>query len=183
MTEPPPLTDVVRDVAYAIRSASARVGSHGTTRGGGLLSPGDVAELRRMQVDDPPAAFWKICARLLESQLPPREPARSDVEKRWGTVLSTLARCKGAHAPIGLGHALASAEVSEARVQTLLRADGDQLADQLRGIAHLADSKGVPLDFADIASLVLYPPDSARGERVRRAIARRFYGSRAKDKT
>ncbi len=140
------------------------------------LSPGDVAALRHLDPDNPAAlAFFKVAAQLLEGALAEDEPARTEDELRWATILSALAVAKGLHWPgRPLGVALASAGFSELRLTRLLRARGDQVFPAVRGAAQFLAAKAEPFDALHLALLVLSEGRSDE-EKVRRDIARSFF--------
>jgi CRISPR system Cascade subunit CasB len=140
------------------------------------LSPGDVAALRRLDPENPAAlAFFKAAAQLLEGALPAHEPARTEDELRWATILSALAVAKGLQRPgRPLGVALASVGFSELRLTRLLRARGDQVFPAVRGAAQFLAAKAEPFDALHLALLVLSEGRSGE-EKVRRDIARSFF--------
>ncbi|MEQ8457571.1 MAG: type I-E CRISPR-associated protein Cse2/CasB [Sandaracinaceae bacterium] len=161
---PPRQHEIIGRLAHAIQ--------HET-----FLSAGDIAELRRMSLELPAPAFWRIVASSLEPILPAGGEARDRAERAWATLISALAHAKGAHSPRPLGRALIEAGVTEDRLEALLRADGAVLPDRLRTVVHLADSRGVSLDFDALARLLLHSPDQSRGQAVRRRIARDYYAA------
>ena len=145
------------------------------------LGPGDLAQLRRMRVDQPGCpAFWKIVSEYLAGALPLGELARCLAEERWATILRTFAELSGMNSPrTDLGTALAKAEFSEVRFTRLLRARNGMLDDAVRGASRILASKGQASRLVDFAALVLLQDDPG-GERVRRRLARSYY---AKPKT
>jgi CRISPR system Cascade subunit CasB len=148
------------------------------------LSGGERAELRRMTPEDPGCpAFWRIVAQDLEPSglLPKGESARLESERSWAAVLSGMAVMQGL-LQVGRrpGHALAEAGFSEQRLARLLRARREGLEDMLRGVARFLASKGQAVDWAPLAQLILHQ-DEERGEVIRRAIARDYYGSLPKN--
>lgn len=147
---------------------------------GGFLSPGDVAELRRMDPRRPASAFFKIEGAVLDEHLPGDAGALVDRETRWAAVVCGLAHLGALQAPgERLGRVLASARYSDLRFVRLLRADVDRLLDDLPSLARFLAAKRVPIDWTGAAQLIL----SAGGphdEVVRRHIARDFYGLQAR---
>lgn len=148
------------------------------------LSPGERAELRRMSPEDPGCpVFWRIMAQDLEPAglLPGGESARLESERRWAAVLSGMAVMQDllqtGRRP---GHALAEAGFSEQRLVRLLRARRETLEDALQGVARFLASKGEAVDWGPLAQLILQQ-DEERGESIRRAIARDYYGSLPKN--
>jgi len=145
-----------------------------------VIPPGEVAALRRLRPDQPGGpAFWKIAVRHLE----PAElladagaPWRDEEERRWAMVLAGMAEMKGLHRPgRALGRVLAEAEVSEARVLRLLRAQGeDALAAAVRAVVHQLASGGHRVDWHDLAELIRSAGRPFEGS-VRRRIATDYY--------
>ncbi|MGE0521236.1 MAG: type I-E CRISPR-associated protein Cse2/CasB [Candidatus Binatia bacterium] len=147
----------------------------------GWLSPGDVADLRRLAPDDVScAAFWRMLA--LHSHLVPEGgPIRDEVERRWMCILQAMAVMAGLHNPtVPLGRALAEADVAEQRLLRLLRASGPTLVDAVRVTAQHLAQKAVDSNHVDIARLVL-SDGGPNEESVRRAIARSYYAHTAKE--
>lgn len=182
--ETPNLYNTVGRIAAALRAATERRGTSGATKSNwGPLSPGDAAALRRVKPSAsesalPPAAFWKIASLYLEPHLSRHEARRAQQERRWLVLVVALAKCHGSSTTNGrLGAQLAGASISEMRVQALLRASADQLADQVLAVVHLAHSRGQGLDFGELARLILYSPSSDAGDRIRRSVARSYYSA------
>jgi len=149
-----------------------------------VLSPGDVAALRRLRHGDPScSAFWRLAATQLASALPEGGPARDEAERRWAVILQAMAEMTGFHAPGRyLGRALASAGIAEQRVLRLLRASGEGLSDAVRVTAHHLASTATPADHTEIARLVLSDGRDDE-EPVRRRIARDFYAQQLREET
>lgn len=143
-----------------------------------VLAPGDVASLRRLRPGDPGcAAFWRLVATRLEPAdlLPGEAAARLEAERRWGVILAGMARMQGLHQfRARLGVTLAEADVSELRFLRLLRAHDESLADAVRVTSHTLAAKAKPVDWFDLARLVL-SDGRADEDEVRRHIARDFY--------
>jgi CRISPR type I-E-associated protein CasB/Cse2 len=172
MTEPsareqPTLAAIVNAVAHSIEK---------------VLSPGDVAALRRLRPHDAScAAFWRVVVTHLESALPDGGPAREEVERRWAVILQAMADMKGLHAPgARMGRTLAGAGLAEPRALKLLRASGDTLFDTVRVTAHYLAGTATMSDHAEIARLVLSDGREDE-ERVRRQIARDFYAQQERN--
>ncbi len=146
-----------------------------------ILGSGDVASLRRLDVEQPDAAaFWKI----LVSDIEPNGQRRGDdAETRWALILSCIGELHSLNRRRrSLGAALAAAKVSEMRLARLLRADLETLPQTLRAVCRQIASAGEPVDLAEIAWLVLTArsnsatgPAEATTQRQRRRIARNFY--------
>lgn len=146
-------------------------------RGGGAISVGDAAALRRMDPRHPAAAFFKIEGLVLDEHLPGDAATRADVETRWAAVITGMAFLGDLHQPARrLGLSLADAGYSELRFARLIRADADRLVDELPGLARFLVAKRIPVDWTAAAHLIL----SAGGrneEPIRRHLARDYYGS------
>ena len=148
--------------------------------GGGVLTTGDVASLRRMDPRHPSSAFFKLEGTVLDAELPGEVQAREDRETRWAAVVVGLAHLGDLHrAARRLGEALAEAHFSERRFSRLLRADVEQLADDVQMVARFLAAKGVQADFAGAAWLIL-SASQPNEERVRRNLARDYYGALAR---
>lgn len=138
---------------------------------------GDRAELRRMPEDgEPRPAFWKIAALYLVEQLPAHAGhLREDLERRWAQILAAVAEVHDLHRPgRALGHSLAEAEVTEARVDRLLRAHGASLPHLVRTTVHQLVTRGTAVDLTDLAWLVL-SDGRADADRARRKVARDYF--------
>lgn len=94
---------------------------------------------------------------------------------RWALIAWALASLDGA-SRTHLGSALQRAELSPLRLERLLRADISQLPDCLRSAVRQLVAKGVGTDGYHVAALVLRDVDTESGERIRRQIARNYYG-------
>ncbi len=140
-------------------------------------SAGDVAELRRMDPRAPPAAFFKLAAVYLGPELPTLEPARSGAETRWAAIVLALATLGELHhGGSRLGHGLGRGQFSELRFSRLIRADVDRLIDDVPAVARYLAAKGVGVDGADLARLIL-SSDRTDEEATRRHIARDYYAA------
>lgn len=140
-------------------------------------STGELAELRRLVPDDPGgAAFWRIVVTRLEpDHLPGAGFQREQALRRWAVILRAMATLQGLHEPRHrLGAALAEAGVSEVRLNRLLRAGGETLFDQLRGVVHQLAATGIIVDLIGIARLVL-SNGRADEQAVRQTIANDYY--------
>lgn len=161
---PQSLEDVVRHVVWEIEN--------------GVMSPGDVAGLRRLDPGEPGgAAFWKTLVFHVE---PAGQLHGADAEARWALILRTVGELHALHRlRRSLGSALAAANVSEMRLVRLLRADLESLEVTLRAVAHQLASAAEPVDLGDVAWLVVTARnrgEDRRGEDdVRRRIARDYY--------
>jgi len=140
------------------------------------LPGGTVAALRKLAPGEVGGgAFWRVLGDCLEDGLPQGDgEARSAAERRWAAVLCGMAITAGLNAGPQAGSALASAGLSEHRFDRLLRASGARLHDEVRTAARLLASKGTPLDWTDLARLVL-TDESEGSEPARRSLARSYY--------
>jgi len=138
--------------------------------------PGDLAELRRLTLDDPGgAAFWRIVVTRLDPDLPGGGPARDDALRRWAVILRAIARLNDFHNPgRRFGTALAEAGVSEMRLNKLLRASGAPLFDQVRAVTHQLATAAAPVDLTGVARLVL-SDGQPHEQAVRQTIANDYY--------
>jgi len=157
---PMTLSSIVAGIATAMRD--------------GRLGQGELAELRRLDVDAPDrTAFWKVIVGNVKG-----ESLTADQETGWAIILSGMARMAPLHHNPGnsIGRALAEAGVKEGRLMRLLRSHGPTFHDSFRRICGLLAARGLPVDWAEMASLVL-TRDSDRSEHLRRGIARDYYSA------
>lgn len=168
----------IRTEASTLRSLVGRIGRALEKQ----LGPGDVAALRRLDPVDPAVpAFFKLAASVLDDAMPGSEEARLEAERRWAAVLCAMALTRGLHHPgRPLGSALAQAGFSELRFTRLLRARGEHVFTAARAAAQYLASKAQPFDPVDLARLVL-SEDRSDEEQVRRAIARSYFATLAKN--
>ena len=138
---------------------------------------GDRAALRRMNpAIPPPLAFYRFAFRHLPETWDRQEGA-------WVTLVAGLSLMgPHAHRPgLAAGRALAEAGLSESRLERLLAADGDTMHALLLRLARFLGAKVQPLDWTDLAVLIL-STDPAKREQSRLRIAREYYRSlRAKE--
>lgn len=138
----------------------------------GGVSTGDLAELRRIDPEEPyTPALWK----LLLSRVPEQHRRGNESERRWAILLMAMAHCAGLHDPkTAFGAALAEAGWSELRFVRLLRARGDNLDKELRRLAQYLASKKQHANWADAAWL-LFVQDGDHAEETRQRIAKSYY--------
>ncbi|MGH2361349.1 MAG: type I-E CRISPR-associated protein Cse2/CasB [bacterium] len=149
-------------------------------RGGGALSTGDVAALRRMDPRSPAAAFFKLVGLVLDQHISGAPHARLETETRWAAIIVGLAHLGDLHRRgMRLGRSLVDAGFSELRFDRLLRADADRLIDELPMLARFLSAKGVPADW-ESASLLILSAGRSDEEDARRRLARDYYGAQAK---
>ncbi|MGC4121405.1 MAG: type I-E CRISPR-associated protein Cse2/CasB [Myxococcales bacterium] len=151
--------------------------------GGGVLTAGEVAGLRRMdprRIDAP--GFYKLVGAVLDPRLARGAAARQAQEEAWAAVIVGLAHLGSRHKPgVRLGTALVQAGFSELRFVRLLRADGDRLIDDIPALARFLAAKNTPADFAEGARLIL-SADRSDEETTRRRIAGDFYSALSQSK-
>lgn len=136
-----------------------------------LIGPGERAELRRLDVQRPHSpAFWRIMTAWGTIDQTPES------EMRWAVVLSGMARMAPQPHRQGyrLGRALAQADYSESRLFKLLRAQGTIFEDTVRRLCNFLAAKAEPVDWVELASLIL-TTDERKAENARRRIARDYY--------
>lgn len=162
------------DAAVA-KIAGAIDGARGARQGGGFLSPGDVSDLRRMDIAVPCAAFWRLMDQFGDD-LPHHD---EEAERRWALILRGMATmAPRAHDPsVRPGAALSmtgfSSEDRPIRVNRLLKAEGEGFEDLLLSACRFLASKAQPVDWRSFARFALYQDEAARKE-----LARDFYSTR-----
>lgn len=143
--------------------------------------PGDLAALRRLEVDVPDArAFWALIVRFAPEALDDERMQRAlAVVVRGMAIACPFHRAREGERR-SLGRALAEADVSELRLLRLLRTEGDRLGHELLTLARLVRSRGddARFDWHDVLWLLLLAPDREPGQRHRRRIARDYYARR-----
>ena len=169
------------DIAVSMSGYIAQLGNH---------SRGDLAELRRMDPDEPDAAiFWRLMAQhdLLDRG--------ETVEGKWALILHGIALMtptasgddnpKTAHdGYMAVGRALflggesqrSSAFYSESRLNRLLTAGGPILRTLLARMFRMLAASDVSFNWREMAQFILnegYNEDAA--EQGRRRIARAYY--------
>ena len=155
----------------------------------GSFSRGDLAELRRMDPDNPDAAaFWRLLARheLLGNET---------LESKWALILHGIAlmtRAGGTDAgarpahnpgtPVGRALFLGGANVrqqgfySETRLNRLLTARGPVLRILLRRTFRMLAAADQSFDWREMATFILNDGcDEHATDQIRRRIARTYY--------
>lgn len=130
---------------------------------------GDLASLRRLKTEAPDApAFFRMVVKIA--------PEAGPVSlQRYARFVQILALKPAALSAGSLGATMATAGVSEGRVQKLLTARGPALAQQLRLISRRLTNEGT-LPYRQIGDLLLIEDeDSERAEAVRLRIARDYW--------
>lgn len=141
------------------------------------LDAGQLAALRRAD-SAPNLALMALLVRTVDQPgrwpLPSEDGARAAAESVWSTVISGLVRTRGLRDATPSGAALAAADLSELRLNRLLRAQGATLRGEVRAASQLLASKAVGSDWTDLAQLLLYP-DGDDAERHRLKLARDYF--------
>ena len=153
------------------------------------VSPGDRAELRRLNPDSPtPAVFWRIMA---ENGL----LGNLAFERKWALILHGIALMTPRHGgddasqsahdgttPVGRALFLGGEEqretgfYSESRLHRLLTARGDMLRTLLDRMFRTLASAGVSFNWREMSQLILSEGyDEETAERARRRIASEYY--------
>ena len=158
---------------------------------------GDLAELRRMDPDDPgPAAFWRLLAQydLL---------GNPGLESKWALVLHGIALMTPTSSgdgtprtghdgqrPVGRALFLAgdtqrdSPFYSEARLNRLLMARGPMLRTLLARMFRMLAAANVSFNWREMAQFILSEGyDDEGAERARRRIARDYYQAERRNST
>ena len=129
------------------------------------ISPGDIANLKRMAPDKPDSAlFWQMMLRAGVTN--PDSPGNDDhrLEQAWASILSTIAegtkvgqdQTTSPHDErIPLGAALALANYHESRLNALLNADGETLLRLANQAAKTLYAKNQNFNCNDLARLML----------------------------
>ncbi len=170
------------DAAFSLAGQIAALSEH---------RRGDLAELRRMDPDEPDAAaFWRLMAAhdLLDRG--------SEAEAQWGLIIHGIALMTPASGGNGnfrtahdgslpVGRALylgsetqrGSAFYSESRLNRLLTARGTVLRTLLNRMFRMLAANGVTFDWREMAQYVLSEglDDDTYFEQNRRRIAREYY--------
>lgn len=132
------------------------------------IGTGTLAELRRMAWGEFPPAYWHfaLCNIPEQWRVAQGEDRQHKLDQAWAAVLRAMA--EGAPNPNQFAHAfgaaLAETGYAEPRFVRLLRADGEDLAREVRVAALWLARAGVTANWTDPAGLVL-----ARIGRLRRA--------------
>lgn len=169
------MNDQPDDESFDRRLASAVGGLNRLFEGDGGLSTGDMAELRRVDPEEPyTPALWKL---MLDFDLTetPGWLDQTERETRWAALLMGMAMNAGLHdygSP--LGEALAEAGWSELRFVRLLRSRDKRLFEELRRMAQYLGSKDQAADWTDVGRL-LFSQEGEIADSHRRDIARDYY--------
>lgn len=157
-----------------ISVALSIAGAKGARQGGGFLSPGDVADLRRGNPTLPPPAFW----RLMTAFVHPVFRSGDKKEMRWGLVCKAMA-VMSPHIHDAFqrpGAALCRVDFASVdrsmRINRLLRADGEAFDDLLLSAARVLAAKAQPVDWRSFGRLIV-----ERSNADRRILARDFFNA------
>ena len=151
------------------------------SHGGGVLSTGDIAQLRawiRSCWNMP--GFFKLAAALFDDNFT-GFAVRTESETRWAAIVVGLAHLGDLHLPgASLGAAIGCGGLlGAALLFRLLRADGERLVDEIPSLARFLAAKGVSADFTLAAHLILSAGRSDE-ESTRRRLAREYYAALAR---
>ena len=138
-------------------------------RAGSCLSKGDVAALRRMDVNRPDSAFFRLMASVSHDDTPDAHDAR------WAVVAKAMAMMAPHHHAAGVkpGQALRDSGFSassDLRISRLLKAEGEAFTDYLLSAVRFLANKARPVNWFSFAELVFFQNDKARNR-----LAREFY--------
>ena len=152
----------------------------------GVMTTGDIAELRRMNPERPAAAsFWKIMMRHGVTNPDGAERDHPELERTWARIVRCIAmdtrvgetNTEGPHLGTrSLGGALADAGYSEERLKALLNSQGETTMKAVEHAAHFLSGKQEKFNWNQAAALMMTRHRHAEqqdGDRVR--IAREYY--------
>lgn len=139
------------------------------------LSTGDMADLRRVQPEEPyTPALWKLMEDL-DLRGRPGWLDQETRETRWAALMMGMAMNAGLHDyGVPLGEALAEAGWSELRFVRLMRATDTRLVQEVRRMAQYLGSKDQRADWTDVGRL-LFSQEGDVADSYRRNIARPYY--------
>lgn len=130
------------------------------------LGKGDIASLRRMDVDAGyPAVYWKI-----KTQLVPDVSDDIITRMRLAEGFKVAAILRDLHGESPLGIVLAETGYSEMRLSRLLRVRGQILFNEVQAAARFLKSKGRKVRVDQLADLILVP-----SEKLKQDIASSYY--------
>lgn len=144
----------------------------------GALGPGEMAQLRRLDVTSPDQpAFWRLVA----IWIAPDVELSPDQERKWAIVVSGMARMAPNIHDRGrpIGRVLAELHVAEGRLTTLLRARNGAMSPAVRRVAAMLAARGEAVDWIGLAALVL-TTDHDRREEIRLRIAKDYFSTVAR---
>lgn len=135
------------------------------------LSPGDLAELRRMHPNKPerPPVFWRLWSEVIDT-----EDRSQQQEQRWVTILTGMARVPHQNFAF-LGKVMAGIGIKEGRLLRLLNSrEEERLLDAAGRIFRMVAVKGEKLDWVPLARFLL-TQDEGKADTDRRKIAKDYY--------
>ena len=149
------------------------------------ISPGDLANLRRMDPHRPSVSlFWNLMFRYRITQRDSAADDSAQVEQAWAHLLAAVAQGTragqeehtGPHDPARpMGAALAAAGYHQARLDNLLNADDSQVQQLAAHAAGFLHSRGESYNCADLARLMLTPLRSQPQRDADRTYLARHY--------
>lgn len=156
------------------------IGKIAASMQGDRMSTGDLAALRRVDPQKPYSpALWKVLGRASVQNsfyAPPRHNP-DEREMQWAALLMGMAITSGLHNPaIPFGKAMADAGWSDLRFERLMRQQGEDLFNAVRQLASYLSSKSAAGNWTQMAQL-LFHQEGPQAEKVRRQIARDYYGA------
>lgn len=171
VTEAAPQKEI-NPLSKALVTAAGQIEVARSSRDGGrFLSPGDVADLRRMDLNATCAAYWRLMAKFVVGKDLPKI-----VERRWALAFRGMA-VMAPHVHDGQkspGAALAelgySSENRPLRLNRLLRAEDETFEDLFLTACRYLSAKAVAINWASMGRLALIQDDNSR-----KAMARDFY--------
>lgn len=140
------------------------------------LSSGDLAELRKLNPERPPSAFWKLLVTHFDQG---EISAESDDERRWAVIIAGMAQMQELHRPGCPTGRIMAEHLHPQRFLRLLRMHDRALHHAVGVTARHLAAKGAAIDWSDLAWLVL--SDGRDDEEIaRRALAREYYAVQQK---
>lgn len=142
---------------------------------GVLASPqfprGDLAALRRMSPESPPLVFWRI----MNDYVPENMRGSEARENLWVVLLNGMAIMAPEIHSYDPRYAVGAVFSSfpEQRINHFLRSKGKNLSDQIRLLARLCGSKGIPVDWTTLGYLI-FSKNTIQEEKTKRAIAKDY---------
>ena len=148
-----------------------------------VLSPGALSELRRITPENPwcPTVWRLLADQKFDPLLSGNDDQASQSEKKWSFIIHIMALTAGLHEPSKpVGQVLAALGFSELRLNRLLKAQDNQILDQVSSVARYLKSKGESFNLIDLALLFLTGSGTEKGDRIRSRIARSYFTTLAK---
>ena len=135
---------------------------------------GDYAALRRMNPQTPSSHAEIAAERLLASA--GAAPTGEADRKRWLLIIHCLALTRGQHSHrASTGSVLAQVQYSEERINRLLSADFEVIADVLPRLARFLGAKGAAIDWLPLARIARWTGRAEnRADQSRNRVAREY---------